>query len=208
MKPLEPIAERAAVKELLKYETRRKTLPVSLMGATGCLTADITVAADSIDAANTTLEEIVVTGLSIAQSANNSSAAATILTHQDIARTELTSASGGWRWCSRELRRVHRRRPGPAHRRCRSSCNRRSGEPCADVRGQLSLKPGDSCSLRLRTASAGDPYKRSCRLARPKSKSAVKSQLYLRKRPAERSGVRVNWLVKSPKSSVLGDTQI
>lgn len=53
----------------------------------------VAVAADSTAASNEALEEVVITGSSIAQRADTSSVPVTILTAKDIAKTGLTSAS-------------------------------------------------------------------------------------------------------------------
>ena len=72
---------------------RHRVLSLLSMGAAACLYASAVVAADNAPPADNVLEEIIVTGSSIAQRADNSSVPVTILSQQDIAKTGLTSAS-------------------------------------------------------------------------------------------------------------------
>jgi iron complex outermembrane receptor protein len=64
-----------------------------LVGVTGYLYSGFAASAETASAADATLEEVIVTGSSIAQRADNSSVPVTILSQQDIARSGLTSAS-------------------------------------------------------------------------------------------------------------------
>lgn len=76
----------------LKFTTWRRAFPAVLIGATAYLASSVAFAADTSEAGSQ-LEEVVITGSSIAQKADTSSVPVTILTQQDIAKTGLTSAS-------------------------------------------------------------------------------------------------------------------
>ncbi len=93
MNTLEHNAALIAAKMSVKCSRRRNILRAMLIGTTGYLSSGIASSADSAKPADDTLQEIVVTGSSIAQRADNSSVPVTILTQEDIAKTGLTSAS-------------------------------------------------------------------------------------------------------------------
>jgi iron complex outermembrane receptor protein len=93
VKALEPNAMLMVANAVSTFRGWRKLLSALLIAATGCLSFGIAAAAESADALDSTLEEVVVTGSSIAQKADNSSVPVTILSQQDIAKSGLTSAS-------------------------------------------------------------------------------------------------------------------
>jgi len=76
-----------------KFRKWQRAFPAGLLGATAYLAASVAGAAESSAASQAPLEEVVITGSSIAQKADTSSVPVTILTQADIAKTGLTSAS-------------------------------------------------------------------------------------------------------------------
>ena len=76
----------------VKFSKWWQVLSAVLIGATAYLASGVAAAADTA-AAGTELQEIVITGSSIAQRADTSSVPVTTLTQQDIAKTGLTSAT-------------------------------------------------------------------------------------------------------------------
>jgi len=77
----------------VEFSKGRRVLPAALFGAAAYMASGIATSADTAADAQPQLEEIVITGSSIAQKADSSSVPVTILTSQDIAKTGLTSAS-------------------------------------------------------------------------------------------------------------------
>jgi iron complex outermembrane receptor protein len=71
----------------------RRVFPAALIGATAYLASGLATAADTAAGANDQLEEVIITGSSIAQRADTSSLPVTTLTEKDIAKTGFTSAT-------------------------------------------------------------------------------------------------------------------
>jgi iron complex outermembrane recepter protein len=75
-----------------KFSTWRQILPAAMIGATAYLASGVAAAADTA-AAGAPLEEVIITGSSIAQKADTSPLPVTTLTEKDIAKTGLTSVT-------------------------------------------------------------------------------------------------------------------
>jgi iron complex outermembrane receptor protein len=71
----------------------RRVLPAALIGAAACVASNAATAADTTTASPAPVEEIVITGSSIAQNADTTSLPVTILTSEQIAKTGLTSVT-------------------------------------------------------------------------------------------------------------------
>jgi iron complex outermembrane receptor protein len=75
-----------------EFRKWRQVLPAALIGATAFLASGTVMAADTA-AAQAPMEEVIITGSSIAQKADQSSLPVTTLTEKDIAKTGVTSAT-------------------------------------------------------------------------------------------------------------------